>query len=313
MSVAALLERRLVLVTGKGGVGKSTCALALALVACRSGKRILLVELSARPVSSDFLSAPVPGHLPSRPLAGRFPSLWTCHLDAQLSLQEYLVEHIRIPRLVKLATENRVLARLWHVTPSVNETALLNTIYQLERAQLDDGRPRFDIIIVDMPATGHALTLLGVPRGMASMVRIGALAERAHAMDVLLHDRAKVALCIVTLPEELPVNESIELAAKMHDKLDMDPSHVVINGVLSDPLDVEERELFDRISGAVESGPGRLLIDAATQNADRRRIQAQRIAELKARIRAEFIEVALLARRGFGLVDAVADALLAPA
>jgi anion-transporting ArsA/GET3 family ATPase len=313
MTIATLLERRMVLVTGKGGVGKSTCALALALAGARRGKRVLLVELSARAVSSDFLGARPPGHEPARPVPDRIPGLWTAHLDSQTSLQEYLIEHLKIPRLVRIATENRMLARLWQAAPSVNETALLNTLFHLERRRLPSGKPTFDLIVVDMPATGHALTMLGTPRGHIKMVRVGSLAERARAIDLLLHDRSRVATCIVTLPEELPVNETIELARDMRAKLDLEPSHVLINGVISDPLDDEERELFDRISNAVTAGPGRTLVDVAARDTDRRRIQALRIAELKRRLHAEFVEISLFARRGKGLVDAVAETLLAPA
>lgn len=313
MSIAALLDRRLILVTGKGGVGKSTCAIALALAAARSGKRTLLIELSARAVSSDFLDTETPGHTPRVMAPERFPTLWVAHLDAHKSLQEYLVEHLHIPRLVKIATENRILSRLWQAAPSVNEVSLLNTLYQHERARDDTGAPLYDIVIVDMPATGHALTMLGVPRGAVSMIRVGTLAERARTIDLLLHDRAKVAVAIVTLPEELPINESIQLADDMQRKLEMEPSHVLVNGILPELLEADERVLFDRIAQTVEAGPGRNLIETASRDADRRRIQALRIVELRARVRAEFIEIAFMARHGFGLVNAVADFFLQPA
>jgi arsenite/tail-anchored protein-transporting ATPase len=303
MTRAALGKERLVLVTGKGGVGKSTAAAALALSAARQGRRVLLAELGARMVSAELLGAKRVLHTPTEIDPARLPGLWVAHLDAHASLKEYLTEQLHVPRLVSLATDNRVLARLWQAAPSVNELSLLNTLYQHERALGPDGRPRFELLVVDLPATGHALATLGVPRGAVSMIRVGSLAERARAIDGLLHDQAKTAVCIVTLPEALPVNESIELAERLERKLGIAAKLVVINRVLPDLFEPAEHKLLDRLSGSSEVGVGQRLIDAVAPSRDRRALQEQRIAYLKARIVADFVEIPEYALEGTALVD----------
>lgn len=295
--------------TGKGGVGKSTCAAALALAAVRRRKRVLLAELSARSVALDLLGVHGVTHVATEAAPETLPGLFVAHLDAHQALTEYLSELLGVPRLVHLATENRILARLWQAAPSVAEMAVLNALYQHERAQGRGGGPRFDLIVVDMPATGHALQTLTVPKGALGMIRVGSLAERAHEIDLLLHDRRRTAVCIVTLPEELPINEAVQLATKLHANLQIETSHVVINRILPSLFDPAERALLDRLSTSGRVGEGQALIDAVQPNQDRHQGQLARIESLKQRIAAQFIEVKELARRGVGLVEAVAVTL----
>jgi len=289
-------------------VGKSTCAAGLALAFARRGERILLVELGARSVVGELMGAGKVTHRPTTPLLAA-PTLSAAHLDAHECLKEYLTEQLKISRLVSLATDNRLLARLWQAAPSVNEMSLLNAIFEHERARDGAGRKQFDRIVVDMPATGHALSTLGVPRGAMGMIRVGSLAERARELDRLLHDRTRTAVCIVTLAEELPVNESIDLAARLESEHGIPVAQVIINRVLPELLDVAEQQLLARLSGTDAVGAGQALIDAVLPDQARRRLQTDRIAILESRITAAFIEVPELARQGLARVEAVAERL----
>lgn len=299
----ALASKRLVLVTGKGGVGKSTCSAALAVAAARDRKNVLLLELGARSVMGELLGGALPTHEPSLIAAARFPTLWAAHLEAPRALQDYLLEVLKLKSLVKLATENRVLARLWQAAPGVDDMALLSTIYRMVDETNSRGEKRFDLIIVDMPSTGHALSMLGVPRGVLGMIRGSALAARARAIDAMLHDERDTAVCIVTLPEELPVNESVQLSERLEKDLGMRSSFVVINAVTPELFDASDR------AAIADLPPDNRLLAAATRRIATVARESKRMNELRAKLAARFAEVRWSAIRAAGLVDAVADSL----
>ncbi|MEO1172391.1 MAG: ArsA family ATPase, partial [Myxococcota bacterium] len=278
-----LLERRLVLVTGKGGVGKSSVSAALAVAAEKRGKRVLLVELGARPVMGELLGGTTPKHKPAAIASERHPQLFVCHLDPRRALQEYLVEAIKVRSLARLATENRVLARLWQAAPSVDEMSILTALERHEKSR-DDNGPLYDLIIVDMPATGHAKTMLAVPSGALAMIRVGSMADRARQVDILLRDSEKTAVVIVTLPEELPINESVELAHALEEELDLDTAAVVVNAVLPRIYDEHERTLIAQLAESLEDSAGRKLLEAATHTSARQEAEAARIEKLHDRL-----------------------------
>ncbi|MEM6533400.1 MAG: ArsA family ATPase [Myxococcota bacterium] len=303
-----LLDRRLVLVTGKGGVGKSSVSAALAVAAERRGKRVLLVELGARPVMGELLNGSVPTHKPTCIATERHPRLWVAHLDPRRALQEYLVESIGVRSLARLATENRVLARLWQAAPSVDEMSILTALERFEHER-DGSMFRYDLIVVDMPATGHAKTMLGVPSGALAMIRVGSMADRARQVDELLRNREKTAVVIVTLPEELPINESVELAQALDDELDLDTAAVVVNAVLPRIYDENERLLISKLADILEDAAGRKLLEAATHTSARQEAQHSRIAGLHERLDTDFIEIPFDGSHGAGLVEHMAASL----
>lgn len=306
-----LLDRRLVLVTGKGGVGRSTTSLAIARGAAREGRSVLLIELSARAIAGDVFEGVAPKHEPALVDAKRYPGLWVAHLGARQALREYLAEALKVKRLAALATDNRVLARLWQAAPSVDEMALLTAIQRHveARSTSDRRRPRFDLVVVDMPATGHARAMLEVPRGAAAMIRVGALADRARAIDVLLHDKGKTSVVIVTLPEELPINESVQMAERLSDDLDLDISAMVINAVLPAVFDSDERALVERLLQSVTDEAGTKLLLAATRRSFRGEKQAERVRELMARFDTRFVQVPFFTAPSSELVERVAEVL----
>lgn len=310
MNAAALLTHRLVLVTGKGGVGKSTLSAALALAAVKLGKRTLLCELAARPVLPTMLEGLPLAHEPSRPLPDRYPLLWAAHLDAHRALQEYLKETLRLWPLVKLATENKILSRFFEAAPGVDDLSLLAALQRFESARDASGKPTYDFIVADLPASGHALSMLGVPRGALGMMRVGALAERARAIDALLHDRARTAVCVVTLPEELPVNESVQLTERLANQLALETAHVVVNGVMSEVLDDADRALIAAKPLPFEDSAARLVQAAETQSG-KKQLQDARIDDLRRRVAVPITELKLLPQRGKDIVERLSEAILA--
>lgn len=305
VSQHSLLSHRLILVTGKGGVGKSTLAAALAVAARRSSRRVLLVELSARAVSGTLLGGVAPQHDPKRIAPDRFPELWVTHLDIRRALQEVLAEILKVKSLARLAIENRVLARLWEAAPSVNEMAVLIALERFERAMVDDC-PLYDLIVVDMPASGHAKSTLAVPRGALIMTRVGALAERARSVDQLLRDAEKTAIVVVTLAEELPVSETLQLADGLRDELDLPLRAVLVNALLPEIFDRRESAVIRKVVNELE-GTGeqalQSLLRLATHRAERRVHQREYVSMLRRRLDAEVVEIGFSAEEGVDLVE----------
>lgn len=307
-----LLSRRLVMFTGKGGVGKSSCALAFAAGAARLGNRVLLAELTARSASSAILEAPPATHEPQRPRPQMYPTLWTARLDPVASLQEYLKDQLRSERLVRLATETKALARLWDAAPSVTEFSWLNTLYHHEKAEREAGGKVWDLVVVDLPATGHAVTLLGVPHGTLGMITVGSLASRARQIETLLQDGMRTALCVVTLPEELGINETKELVVELRERNALRVEHVVVNGLLPALGDVTDLQLDAR---GLSTDEQRAML-VWRERRQRRLQQQRRLDELRQFLAEQQLPCSLLehvVERGLVRVNRMAAALMGEA
>src|SRR5512137_2031046 len=210
VSGSDLLDRRLVVVTGKGGVGKSTVSAALAVLAARRGKRVLVAEVDARE-----RVAPMLGGRPSGPVVRQVvPGISTVNVDPRHALEEYALMVVKVRALYQAVFENRVVRFFLRAVPSLAETLMLGKILHEARSEAG-GRPRWDLVVVDAPATGHAVQLLGVPRALRDTVPAGPLRRDADWMQALLQDPERTAVTLVSLPEEMPVTETAELDARV--------------------------------------------------------------------------------------------------
>ena len=199
MSGSDLLDRRLVVVTGKGGVGKSTVSAALAVLAARRGKRVLVAEVDARE-----RVAPLLGGRPSGPVVRQVvPGISTVNVDPRHALEEYALMVVKVRALYQAVFENRVVRFFLRAVPSLAETLMLGKILHEARSE-SGGRPRWDLVVVDAPATGHAVQLLGVPRALRDTVPAGPLRRDADWMQALLEDPARTAVTLVSLRRRCP-------------------------------------------------------------------------------------------------------------
>src|SRR6185295_8546807 len=206
-SMSGLLDRRLLLVTGKGGVGKSTVAASLALRLAAAGMRTLLCEVNA-----DRRLARMLGHAEvGADVTAVEPNLSMVDLQPDAAMREYVLSKIRLERVYRAVFENRMVRYFLRFIPALAETVMLGKVLWHVR-QWPDAAGGFDRIVLDLPATGHALTLLGVPRSLLSALPSGPMASEAVWMQGLLTDPMVTAAVLVSLPEELPVNETLELA-----------------------------------------------------------------------------------------------------
>lgn len=246
MAPGALLDRRLLIVTGKGGVGKSTVSAALALLAARAGRRVLVCEVNAKERVAPLLGAPPSGAA----IREVEPGLHTVNVTPQEALREYGLMVLKFRTIYEAVFENRLVKYFLRVIPSLAEVVMLGKILHEVRGGA------WDLVIVDAPATGHAVQLLRVPAALLDTVPPGPLRHDAEWMQALLVDPDRTALSIVTLPEEMPVNEAIELDAQVRGVLGIPRSALFVNAMPASPFSPAElAALAGRVGAPPPLGP----------------------------------------------------------
>jgi anion-transporting ArsA/GET3 family ATPase len=234
----ALLSKRLLIVTGKGGVGKSTVAAALALRSAEAGTRTLVCEVNAKERISQLLGKAEVGGA----ITALEPNLWAINVNPPEALREYALMTLRFESIYNAVFENRLVRYFLRFIPSLQELVMLGKILFHAREQRPDGSLKYERVIIDAPATGHALTFLSVPQVLLDTVPPGPMAREAKVMRDLLVDAQNTAAVLVALPEELPVNETIELGTALRERLRLQPAAVVLNGCIAPRFRDEDLE-----------------------------------------------------------------------
>lgn len=203
------MKQEIHFVTGKGGVGKSVIAAAMALKKSNEGKKVLLVELGDISFFKDFFDLPAVSYQPTKIKERLSVALW----DGEAALKEYARHFIKVEALAKLFFENAVMKAFINVAPGLSELAIMGKVTSGPRKH---GPPLpFDCIVVDAFATGHFMALLEAPRGMAQAVQFGPMGEQSRSIDACLKNQDLCSYHVVTLPEELPVKEASELVHRL--------------------------------------------------------------------------------------------------
>ncbi|MCB9688515.1 MAG: hypothetical protein H6735_25990 [Alphaproteobacteria bacterium] len=204
-----LLEHRLVVVLGKGGVGRTTVSVALAAAARRKGLRPCVVELGEGAAAAQL-------GLEGRSFAFRRGShdIETWSLTVMECLEEFGRRKLRLPALARGVLRNKTVLTFVDAVPGLNDLLLLGKIENLITEPLP-GDPHFDVLILDAPATGHGITLLQAAATMSSLARSGPFHELSKRIGLFLADIDQTAVVIATLPEELPVSETLDLTAQL--------------------------------------------------------------------------------------------------
>jgi anion-transporting ArsA/GET3 family ATPase len=273
----SLLERRLIFVTGKGGVGKSTVSAALGVAAAREGKRTIICEVAQQErISSLFQRQGVGYH--EVEIA---PRLHVFSIDPQRALEEYLQLQIRIRPLYDLLFKNRIFTYFAAATPGMRELVTIGKVWEL--AQLDrrvKKAPKYDVVIVDAPATGHGLGILRTPKTFGDIARVGPIKRQADAIHEFITDPKLTAICAVAWPEEMPVNETLDLQRSLRKDLGMKLSTIYMNGLYPELFsDREARAMSGHLQrNGSESGDIAPLRRAAVRAAvsEHRRAHAHR-------------------------------------
>lgn len=217
-------ESRVLIVAGKGGVGKTTIAAALARSAADAGLSVLLVELEGRPALGVAFGRPHAFEYEESELAEPPDEIRGRRLTPDDALLEYLADH-GLQRVSKRIVSSGVLDVVSTAIPGIRDVLILGKIKQLERKGVTD------LIVVDAPATGHAITFLTSARGLIEAARGGPVRSQAIDVDELLRDPARCQVILVTLAEEMPVSETIEAAYLLEDRAGVRLGPVVVNDV----------------------------------------------------------------------------------
>ncbi len=277
-----LLDRRLLFVTGKGGVGKSTIASSLALLAAEHGRRTLVCEVDAKGNLADFYGV---GALRFEPTEVT-PNLYAMAMDTEDSLKEYLKLQLKLPLIMRLGPLAKTLDFVATAAPGVKEILTVGKLAYEVRER------NFDLVVVDASATGHVVGQLASPVAMNDLVRVGVVRQQTEWMLELLTDPATTGIVVVATPEEMPVNESLELIGRLRAETDIDVAAVIANRVLPELFGRSEATTFDRLDSpegraalaSIAGAASDTVLNAAELAVSLRRNRAAHLNDLRDRL-----------------------------
>lgn len=266
--MTTLFDSPLVLVTGKGGVGKSTVAAALGRAAAASGLRTMVCEVSTQARIAPLLGLEAAGD--GRPGEERQADerLWTASIDPDDALKAWLARQLGSRPLVNILTRSNLFSYFVAAAPGARELVTITRVWELAQAQRWDRHAQaYDVVIADLPASGHALGMLRAPKTFLDIARIGPIAGQAGQVAASLGDPAQAALVAVTTPGELPVSETLELEDRAIEILGRGVDLIVANDVL--PKRWSAREAAELADGGAGGGTGVAVSGRVTSAAER--------------------------------------------
>jgi anion-transporting ArsA/GET3 family ATPase len=273
--MSTLADKRFVLVTGKGGVGKTTVCAAEALSLAAKGKRVLVAMCHAKERLSTMLGVPPIG--PDLRAVG--DNVWAVNMEPEKALEEYGVLVLRSRALYRTLFDNKYVRSFLRAVPGMHEWSMLGKAWWHTTETLPDGSFKYDVVILDAPATGHGLDMLRVPRVILDVVPAGILRRDAERAWRLFQDPAACAIVLVTLPEEMPTSETIDLARSLGE-LSLPIGRVVVNGVLPPLFSREERAALEAIPAFQARTPADAALAAGRDRGVRERLQAESLSRL---------------------------------
>jgi anion-transporting ArsA/GET3 family ATPase len=276
---SGLLQRRLLFVTGKGGVGKTAIAAALGQLAASQGTRTLLCEVDAKGnLAGAFETGPTV--FKEREIA---PGLWAMSMDTEASLKEYLSLQLKVPLLSRLGPLARTFDFVANAAPGVKEILVVGKLCYEVRER------HYDLVVVDAPASGHIVGQLAAPQAVRDLVQVGKVRDQTSWMLDILGDPTQTGVVVVATPEEMPVTETLELTARLRDETVVDVAAVVVNRVLPELFTRSEEEVFRALRepepeaalAAAVGGPVGPVFDGAELAVKLRRTRAEHLATLR--------------------------------
>jgi anion-transporting ArsA/GET3 family ATPase len=282
-------DRRLVLVLGKGGVGRSTIAAALAGRNAARGKKTLLFETNANDRFGSYFDKPAVG----TSIAELAPNLSAVNTNPAAALEEYGLMILKFKSVYEMVFENRITKAFLRAIPGLDDYSLMGKAW-FHTEDTKRGRPVWDTLVFDMPASGHSVSMLRIPWVITETVPEGPLTRDARTIKELLCDPKRTSAIIVTLAEEMPVNEAIELEQKLT-AIGIVPQHVICNQMYPDHFAAPLGKVLDALV-ADPSLPSPLaeLASHSQLSRDRRALNVRYLAELRARAKAPVYELPMV-------------------
>src|SRR5581483_3653620 len=274
--MSGLFDRRLIFVTGKGGVGKSTVAILLALVAARRGLRTIVAELHSQERVQDSF-AHHGARFEELELA---PDLFTISIEAERAMDEYM--QVKAGPLGGAVSSSRVFQALAMATPGMRELLSMGKVWELAQLQRRTrGAAPYDLVIVDAPATGHGVGILRTPKTFADIARVGPIAHQGRQIAAMIYDRRLTAVVAVATPEEIPVNETMSLRESLaHENLALEL--VIVNGVYPARFGDDEVGSLEHAFERSEDALARAAVRAALSEHVRVETQRTQLDRLRA-------------------------------
>ena len=284
-----LLDRQLLFVSGKGGTGKTTLSAALADLAVRQGKRVLVCEMDAKGTLADTFGVAVLGFEPTEVE----PGLFAMAMNTEDSLREYLRLFVRIPFVSKIGMLARTFDFVADAAPGVKEILAIGKLCHEVRER------HYDLVIVDAEASGHIVGQIDAPRAIHELVKVGLVREQTEWMLEILDDPQRTGLVVVATPEEMPVTETVELVSKVRSTTQVDVAAVIVNRMLPQWFSEDDTALLTTVAGpaglqalsdvvGTKSGKKVATVLRAAQLAvGRRHVAESHVADLRAGVPAE--------------------------
>ncbi len=301
--MSCLIDRSMIYITGKGGVGRSTVATAVAMAAGRAGKRVVIVEVGSRDRT--------PGTTPE---PSGIDNLWTLTIDPQKALEEWLSALIGSQTLAGMLSKSNTFAYFVAAAPGVRELVTLTKAWELSRQKArDQSTAPFDLVIVDGGASGHGLGMLRTPQTYAEIARIGPISTQATRVKEFLSDPEAIGYIAVTRPEETPISETLELEEALLAQLGRALDVIIVNGVLPRQMTRADLHAIEEASAAPLSADARAAIATARTKAGWRQSQMAQISRLRGATKSSVATLAFIGGTDLGLKECGELSLRLPA
>ncbi|MGE5635839.1 MAG: ArsA family ATPase [Nocardioidaceae bacterium] len=287
------------LVTGKGGVGKTTVAGALGLAAARNGKRTIVCEVTRQQRLAPLFGREAEAHREIE----LGPDLNGISIDPDDAKAEWLRYQLRSGTLAGVLGQSRIFQLLTAAAPGLAELVTIGKVWELAQLERKDRRNApYDLVVVDAPATGQGLALLRAPRTYADIARVGPIHRQAEMIDSFLRDDARTGMLVVALAEEMPVNETLELEGRLDEELAMSVDLVVVNALYPERFTAADARAIESLDSR-GSEEARAVLRAALSEHRRARAQRSQLRRLRRGASAPVTTLPYLFREQLGAAD----------
>jgi anion-transporting ArsA/GET3 family ATPase len=284
--IEGLFDKRIIFVTGKGGVGKTTVSLALGIAAAARGRRTIVCEVASQESLSRSLGRTAIGF---EETAVR-QKLFAISIDPDRATREYLELQLPVKAMSDLLYRSKLFTYLAAATPGLSEMVTVGKIWELAQPErrAEGGTP-YDLVIVDAPATGHGVGLLQTPQSFAEIARVGPLAHQAGTIGKTITDPETTVALIVATPEEMPVNETAQLESELIDRVGVRVAGIYLNSVLGNRFSGEEMKRIGQAMMEAEPPDSslRAALGVALDAGGRARSQTEQLERLRSMVRSE--------------------------